>query len=93
MWGQNMREREGAISREGGEGGRRRGSCAPPCFATVRALKQQHLPTSIGGNGVHDNAGCCAAEWVSSAVGSLATVREFVPRLATIDVLWEFPRV
>ena len=44
----------------------------------------------LGGSGVHDphdNAGCCAAEWVSSVVGTLAKVREFVPRLAEIDVL------
>ena len=58
-----------------------------PVDRRVRALKQQHLPICLGGSGVHNNAGCCAAEWVSSVVGTLATVREFVPRLAEIDVL------
>ena len=58
-----------------------------PVDRRVRALKQQHLPICLGGSGVHDNAGCCAAEWVSSVVGTLATVREFAPRLAEIDVL------
>ena len=57
-----------------------------PLERRLRALRQQHLPTCVGGDGVADNAGCCAAEWVASVAVSLSDIRKFVPSLAAIDV-------
>ena len=41
----------------------------------------------MGGNGVANNAGCCAAEWVASVAVSLSDIRKFAPSLAAIDVM------
>mgnify|MGYP006144866611 CR=1 FL=1 len=57
-----------------------------PLKRRLHALRQQRLPPSIGGNGIADNVGCCAAEWVASVAASLSDVRKYVPSLAAIDV-------